>query len=73
MSLRPWVVRPRRIIVAVIGGTVLLFGIALLLLPGPAVFVIPTGLGILSLEFAWARRWLVKLKRKVTAGEDQSS
>jgi tellurite resistance protein TerC len=27
-------------------------------LPGPAFIVIPAGLGILALEFAWARRWL---------------
>ena len=48
----------RRVIVAVVGGTVVLAGVALLVLPGPAVLVIPVGLGILGLEFAWARRWL---------------
>ena len=57
---------PRRIIVAVIGGTVLLIGIALIVLPGPAFVVIPLGLGILSVEFVWARRWLKKLKQVVT-------
>lgn len=48
----------RRIAVAVVGGSVLLFGIALIVLPGPAFVFIPIGLTILSLEFAWARRWL---------------
>ncbi|MCA9502444.1 MAG: PGPGW domain-containing protein [Myxococcota bacterium] len=48
----------RRIVVAVIGGTVLLLGLALLVLPGPAFVVIPIGLGILAAEFEWARRWL---------------
>lgn len=48
----------RRIIVGVIGGTVVLIGIALLVLPGPAFIVIPLGLLILGSEFAWARRLL---------------
>jgi tellurite resistance protein TerC len=48
----------RRVIILVVGGTVLLLGMALLVLPGPAFLVIPVGLGILAIEFAWARRWL---------------
>ena len=52
----------RRVIVAVIGGTVLLLGLALLVLPGPAVLVIPLGLAILATEFVWARRWLRKAR-----------
>jgi tellurite resistance protein TerC len=46
----------RKIVVAVIGTTVLLIGLALVVLPGPAVIVIPIGLGILASEFIWARR-----------------
>lgn len=61
---------PRRIIVAVAGGSVVLFGITLLVLPGPAFVVIPVGLGILSFEFVWARRWLAKLKRKVKEADE---
>jgi uncharacterized protein (TIGR02611 family) len=52
----------RRIIVAVVGATVLLIGIALLVLPGPAFIVIPIGLAILATEFAWARHWLNKVR-----------
>jgi Putative transmembrane protein (PGPGW) len=55
--------RIRKIIVAVIGGTVLLIGIALLVLPGPAMIVIPVGLIILASEFAWARHVLLRGKR----------
>jgi uncharacterized protein (TIGR02611 family) len=44
----------------VAGFTVLAAGIAMLLLPGPAFAVIPIGLAILSLEFAWAGRLLEK-------------
>jgi tellurite resistance protein TerC len=46
----------RKVIVAVIGGTIVLIGIAMIVLPGPAFIVIPVGLGILATEFAWARR-----------------
>jgi hypothetical protein len=52
----------RRIVVAVIGGSILLLGIAMVVLPGPAIIVIPVGLGVLGLEFAWARHWLRKLR-----------
>jgi uncharacterized protein (TIGR02611 family) len=52
----------RRLIVAVIGVTVLLVGVAMILLPGPATLVIPVGLGILAVEFAWAERMLKALK-----------
>jgi hypothetical protein len=55
----PWA---RRIAVAVIGGSIVLLGIAMVVLPGPAIVVIPIGLGILGLEFAWARYWLRKLR-----------
>jgi uncharacterized protein (TIGR02611 family) len=53
----------RRVIVSVIGATVLLIGIALLVLPGPALVVIPVGFAILATEYAWARRWLKKARR----------
>ena len=52
--------RVKKVIVGVIGGTVLLIGICLIVLPGPAFLVIPVGLAILATEFMWARRWLQK-------------
>jgi tellurite resistance protein TerC len=52
----------RKLIVAMIGGTVLLIGIALIVLPGPAFLVIPLGLVILASEFAWARSALNRAK-----------
>jgi uncharacterized protein (TIGR02611 family) len=54
----------KRLIVLVIGGTVLLTGIIMLVVPGPGLMVIPLGLGILAIEFAWARRLLRKFKQK---------
>ncbi len=54
----------RRVIRIVVGFTVLAVGIAMLVLPGPAVVVIPLGLAILATEFVWAR----KLMKRFTDG-----
>jgi tellurite resistance protein TerC len=58
----------RRVAVAIIGGSVLLFGIALLVLPGPAIVVIPIGLAILATEFLWARRLLKRVREGADRG-----
>jgi uncharacterized protein (TIGR02611 family) len=47
-----------RLVFAVAGFTVLLAGLAMLVLPGPGLLVIVIGLTILALEFAWAERML---------------
>jgi uncharacterized protein (TIGR02611 family) len=62
LSAWRWV---RKAVVLVIGGTVVLIGVAMIVLPGPAVVVIPAGLGILATEFVWARRLLHHAKRHV--------
>lgn len=54
----------KRLVIFLVGGTVLAIGVAMILLPGPAVLVIPLGLGILAVEFAWARRWLVRVRER---------
>jgi tellurite resistance protein TerC len=53
----------KRVVVAVVGGTVTLIGVALIVLPGPAFIVIPIGVSILATEFAWARRYLRKARQ----------
>jgi uncharacterized protein (TIGR02611 family) len=55
----------KRIFIAIVGFTVLLIGIAMIVLPGPAILVIPLGLTILATEFVWARRLLKKVKSKL--------
>jgi uncharacterized protein (TIGR02611 family) len=65
LSLRIFPAPVRKLVIAVIGGTVLLLGIALLVLPGPAFLVIPIGLAILATEFAWARRAVVRTRAMV--------
>ncbi len=57
----------RRIVVAAVGFTVLAIGIVMLVAPGPAIVVIPVGLAILGLEFAWARAWLKRLRESISA------
>lgn len=56
----------RKLIVLVIGTTVVLFGVVLIFIPGPAIVVIPTGLAILATEFVWARRLLRRVRQHVT-------
>ena len=56
----------RTLVISVIGTTVVLIGIVMIVTPGPAVVVIPLGLAILSVEFAWARVLLKKAKKYVT-------
>ena len=53
----------RRLVVSVIGGTLLLAGVAMIFLPGPAIVLIPLALAILASEFAWARHLLEKARR----------
>jgi tellurite resistance protein TerC len=56
----------KRLIVIVVGFTVLTIGIAMIVLPGPAFIVIPLGLAILAGEFVWARRLLNKITSKIS-------
>ena len=61
-SMPKWV---RRWIAGIAGTTVLLIGIALIVLPGPAILVIPLGLAILASEFVWAERCLEWLQNQI--------
>jgi uncharacterized protein (TIGR02611 family) len=58
--------KPVRALYVVAGFTVLLAGLAMLVTPGPAFVVIPIGLALLSLEFAWAE---TLLQRAIEQGE----
>lgn len=54
----------KKVLIGLLGGTVLLIGLVLVFLPGPAILVIPLGLGILATEFAWARHYKDKMEAK---------
>lgn len=56
----------RRIVIGVVGATVVAIGMVMIVTPGPALVVIPVGLAILSVEFAWARHWLRKLREAIS-------
>lgn len=58
-------VQARRLIVLLVGLSVLLVGLAMIVLPGPAFIVIPAGLAILATEFIWARRLLKRLRSEL--------
>ena len=57
------------------GFAILIIGIAMIVLPGPAIVVIPLGLSILAKEFDWAKQLLERmktnLKRTRTSTESQ--
>jgi cation:H+ antiporter len=55
----------RKVIILVLGGTVILAGVAMVVLPGPAIVVIPAGLAILATEFVWARQLLHRVKEGI--------
>jgi uncharacterized protein (TIGR02611 family) len=52
----------KRVVIVVIGFTVLLVGIIMIVAPGPAILVIPAGLALLATEFIWARKLLKRFK-----------
>ena len=56
----------KRLIIAIIGFTVLLIGLAMVVLPGPAFIVIPIALGILATEFIWAKKLLDRVKNRAS-------
>lgn len=56
----------KRVIITVVGTSVLLVGVAMIVLPGPAFIVIPAGLAILATEFVWARRLLNRIKQQLS-------
>jgi len=57
----------KKIVVLILGGTVLLIGIVLIFLPGPSFIVIPAGLAILAIEFSWARTLLKRAQNVANA------
>jgi uncharacterized protein (TIGR02611 family) len=63
----------KRIIVIVVGFTILLLGIAMIILPGPALLAIPLGLGILATELLWARKLLRTIKNKFQSKKETNN
>jgi tellurite resistance protein TerC len=55
----------RKLVIIIVGGTVLVVGVLMIVGPGPAFIVIPAGIAILAIEFAWARLFLKKAKKYI--------
>jgi hypothetical protein len=62
----------KKFVIALVGGTVILIGLALLVLPGPGLLVIAAGLAILATEFFWARRVMRNAKGAVAKARRKS-
>ena len=56
----------RRIAILAVGSTIVALGVVMLVAPGPGFIVIPIGLAILSIEFAWARIWLRRVREGIS-------
>ena len=61
----------KKTLIGIVGGIVLLAGIAMLVLPGPAFIVIPAGLAILATEFEWAHRLKERAKQWFERARDR--
>ena len=61
----------KKLVVGVIGFTVLFIGIAMLVLPGPAIIFIPAGLAILATQFVWARNLLKRVKGMIKKKKEE--
>jgi len=62
----------KKFFIALMGGTVVLIGVAMLVLPGPGLLVIAGGLAMLATEFIWARRALRNAKGAVAKARRKS-
>ncbi|MFC6086757.1 TIGR02611 family protein [Sphaerisporangium aureirubrum] len=59
-----------RVVVGVVGATLVIGGLLLVPLPGPGWLIVFAGLAVLATEFAWAHRLLEFAKRTVSAWTD---
>ena len=57
----------RKLVIFLIGISIVLIGCLLFFTPGPAIIVIPLGLAILATEFIWAKKLLEKFKEKTSS------
>ena len=62
----------KKFFIALIGGTVVLLGVIMLVLPGPGGLIIAGGLAILATQFLWAKRALRNAKGAVAKARRRS-
>jgi tellurite resistance protein TerC len=61
----------KRVIILIIGMTLVTLGVILLILPGPGLLTILLGLSLLAIEFVWARRWLARVRTMSANASDR--
>ena len=57
----------RKLVIFLIGTSIVLIGCVLFFTPGPAIIVIPIGLAVLATEFIWAKKLLKKFKETTSS------
>jgi uncharacterized protein (TIGR02611 family) len=62
-----------RVLFGIAGAVVLLAGVVMLITPGPAFVLIPIGLAMLSMEFAWAAIALDKALEQAQAAQEKAA
>jgi uncharacterized protein (TIGR02611 family) len=62
-----------RVAFGIVGVLVLLAGVVMLITPGPAFVLIPIGLAMLSMEFAWAAVALDKALAQAQAAQEKAA
>jgi len=61
---------PYRIVVGIVGGLIVAFGLVTIPLPGPGWLTVIAGLFVLATEFTWAERLLEYTKKQVKRWTD---
>ena len=61
-----------KIVVTLVGLTVLVAGLVMMVTPGPGIVAIILGLAILALEWAWAERWMHAMKARAQSAADRA-
>ena len=57
----------KRIVSFILGLSLLLIGVAMIVLPGAETVLLPLGIALLATVFVWVRRWLERFKQKARA------
>ena len=61
-----------RMIILVVGLTIVAAGLAMFVLPGPGIIVVLAGLALLATEFVWARLLLQRARRYAVKAKDKA-
>jgi len=57
----------KKTLVTLIGLAIVLIGVVFIILPGPAILIIPLGLALLATEYPIAKRWLRIFQQRMRA------